>query len=258
MARVYRRRDVLVLAYHAVSEVWPAPLAVTTKALRSQLTYLVTRGYRGVTLREALRSGPAARVVAVTFDDAFRSVLDLALPVLTELGLPATVFAPTDFVGTPGPMSWPGIDEWLDGPYTGELACMSWSDLSTLADAGWEIGSHTRSHPFLTRLDDDRLQNELAKSREICERRLGRPCVSLAYPYGDVDERVVQAARAAGYEAACTLPDRLDSTEPLTYGRVGVYRADTMSRFRVKASPLARRLSAIGALEPLIDCFRRA
>lgn len=249
--------DILVLAYHAVSHRWPAALSVTPQALSEQLELLVDRGYRGATFHEAVHDPRGTRVLAVTFDDAFRSVVDLAGPILGSLELPATVFVPTDFAGRSGPMSWSGVEQWLGGPHEEELACLSWPELAQLAAAGWEIGSHTCSHPNLTRLDDHRLYDELARSRADCERRLGRPCRSLAYPYGELDDRVVAATRAAGYEAACALPDRLDSTDPLRYRRVGVYRGDGRGRFRAKVSPLGRRLWASTALQPLLRQLHR-
>jgi peptidoglycan/xylan/chitin deacetylase (PgdA/CDA1 family) len=248
--------DTLVLAYHAVSDVWPAPLAVTSDALRRQLSYLVGRGYRGATLHEAVRRSSPSRSLVVTFDDAYRSVFDVAFPILTALRLPGTVFVPTDFVGTAGPMCWDGIDQWLGGPHTAELRCLSWSELALLAEAGWEIGSHTCSHPWLTRVGDHRLRDELVRSRVACEQHLGRPCRSLAYPYGDLDDRVVAAARAAGYHAACTLPDRPEAPEPLRFTRIGIYRTDTTARFRLKCSRVARRFWSIEALEPLARRLR--
>ncbi len=65
---------------------------------------------------------------------------------------------------------------------------MDWEDLRQLTDVGWEIGSHTCTHPRLTRLDDAALCIELEGSRNDCLENIGR-CDSLAYPYGDVDER---------------------------------------------------------------------
>jgi peptidoglycan/xylan/chitin deacetylase (PgdA/CDA1 family) len=119
---------------------------------------------------------------------------------------------------------------------------MSWDQLGELAEAGWEIGSHTRTHPHLTTLDDETLREELVRSREEVEQRLGRACPTLAYPYGDHDERVVQAAGAAGYTAAGTLPGRLPRPRPLAWPRVGVYRGDDERRFRLKVSRGMRRL----------------
>jgi peptidoglycan/xylan/chitin deacetylase (PgdA/CDA1 family) len=145
--------DVVVLCYHAVSPRWPADLSVTPEAFERQLRVLLARGYRGATFVDAVAS-PARKTIVVTFDDAYLSVLELGKPILDRLGLPASVFVPTDYPGRDGPMTWPGIDQWLGGPHEAELRPMSWEQLGGLADAGWEIGSHTCSHPHLTQLDD--------------------------------------------------------------------------------------------------------
>jgi peptidoglycan/xylan/chitin deacetylase (PgdA/CDA1 family) len=238
----------LVLCYHAVSDSWPADLAIRPTQLEGQLRAVLEHGYRGVTFHQAVHAPPASKVVAVTFDDAYRSVIELGLPVLSRLGLPGTVFVPTGFAGSAEPMSWPGIDIWLGGPYEAELTAMSWSELATLKAAGWEIGSHTHTHPRLVDLDDADLADELVRSRVECESRLGEPCRSLAYPYGIADDRVVRAAGQAGYSAAGTLPDSLHSASPLRWPRVGVYRADNGLRFRVKTSPRMLRIRANGRL----------
>ena len=185
--------------------------------------------------------------MVVTFDDAYRSVIERALPILSELGLPATVFTVTAFAGSEEPMTWPGIDGWLGGPYEPELAPMSWEELEQLAGAGWEVGSHTVTHPRLPTLGDAELAEELTRSREVCAERLGRECRSLAFPYGDYDDRVVAATEAAGYSAAATLTARLHRPEPLRWPRVGVYHGDDMHRFRAKVSPSVRRLRSTRA-----------
>ena len=186
--------DLLVLCYHAVSPTWAADLSITPQRLEEQLERLVRRGYRGATFTQAVTSPPGAKTLAVTFDDAYRSVLELAAPILDRLNLPGTVFAPTDYIGAERPMSWPGIDKWAGGPHEHELEPMSWEELGRLAAAGWEVGSHTRSHPLLTQVaDDGSLAGELAESKAVIESRLDRPCESIAYPYGDHDDRVVEA-----------------------------------------------------------------
>ena len=231
----------LVLCYHAVSARWPAGLAVEPQRLEEQLSLLLRRGYVATTLSRALSEPPGRRTLAVTFDDAFHSVYELAFPILSRLGIPATVFVPTAFAGKHEPMCWPGIDEWLGTDHQHELRCCSWEELATLAEHGWEIGSHTRTHPHLTALADEDLTNELRDSRIECEDRLGRACRSLAFPYGDYDARVVAAA-GSHYSYACTLPRRFPVGEPLAWPRVGVYRRDDMARFRLKASAVVRGL----------------
>ncbi|HEY5192254.1 MAG TPA: polysaccharide deacetylase family protein [Solirubrobacteraceae bacterium] len=232
----------IVLCYHALSRTWQADLATTPERFERQLEALVARGYRGVTFTEAVNSPPRGRSVAVTFDDAYRSVRELGLPILNRLGLPATVFAPTDFVGSEKPMKWSGIDQWLHGPHEQELMPMSWEELRGLAEEGWEIGSHTGSHPHLTKLEDDMLSDELTRSKAACEEHLPGPCTSLAYPYGDVDARVVTRTASAGYSTAAALPSRQNSREALQWPRVGVYHKDDDMRFRLKVSPVITRL----------------
>lgn len=234
----------IVLCYHALSADWQADLSTTPERFERQIALLARRGYRGATFSEVVNNGGRDRLLAVTFDDAYRSVLELARPILDRLGMPATVFAPTDGVEAGGPLRWPGIDQWLGGPHEAELLPMSWQQLRTLADAGWEIGSHTATHPHLTQLDDATLQAELTRSKLACEQRLGLPCPSIAYPYGDVDGRVVAAAGAAGYASAAALPSRLDARGELEWPRIGVYHADDERRFRLKVSPSIGRLRA--------------
>jgi peptidoglycan/xylan/chitin deacetylase (PgdA/CDA1 family) len=234
--------DVLVLCYHAVSERFPAALSVTPGAFERQLDLLARAGYRGATFGDAVRA-ESGRVAAVTFDDAYLSVLTLAKPMLDAHGWPATVYAPTDYLDAPErPLKWDGIEQWHGGEHERELLPMSWDQLGELAASGWEIGSHTRSHPHLTEIGDEQLRDELVESKRVVEERLRRPCATIAYPYGDYDERVVAAARAAGYAAAGTLPARLHSERPLAWPRVGVYHGDDERRFRMKVSRVMRRL----------------
>jgi peptidoglycan/xylan/chitin deacetylase (PgdA/CDA1 family) len=251
--------DVLVLCYHAVSRRWPAALAIAPDDLERHVSLLADRGYQGVTFHEAVARPPAGKALAITFDDAYRSVIELALPILSGAGFPATVFAPTAFIGTEKSMSWPGIDQWFDSEHADELLPMAWDELGRLAEAGWEIGSHTRSHPRLPELDQTTLDAELQESRQEIERRLKLPCHSLSYPYGDHDQRVVEAARRAGYAAAGgTLPGRYrPPTGPLDWPRFVVVRGDGNRRLRVKISPLLRRLKANPAWE-LVAATRRA
>jgi peptidoglycan/xylan/chitin deacetylase (PgdA/CDA1 family) len=243
--------DKLVLCYHAVSTTWPSHLAVTPGRLEEQLSLLASRRYRARTFFDTLAAADGGKYVAVTFDDAYRSVFDLAFPILRAAGMPATVFVPTALVGTDEPMRWRGVEQWLTTPYARELMGLSWGQLQELADAGWEIGSHSRFHRRLTELGDRALAEELSASRQECESRIGRPCRTLAYPYGAVDGRVVRAAEAAGYEAAGSPLLRLPGPRRLHWPRMGVYQRDDRRRFRAKVSPTMRRLYASPAWAPL-------
>ena len=255
-ARGRRNNRVLVLCYHAVSDDWDASLSVTPSAFRRQLTTLVSRGWVGATFTDAVLDPAAAKTLAVTFDDAFDSVRSLAAPVLAELGLPGTVFVPTDWPGREI-MHWPGIDQWTATRFRRELAPMSWDDLRALASAGWEIGAHTCSHPHLPQLDTEGTRRELTESRAVCEREIGRPCRSVAYPFGEADDRVRAAAAAAGYDAAAGLsPAAFVLRDRFDWPRVGVWHGDRDWRFRLKVSPVTAQLRASRAVTAL-DAIRR-
>ena len=122
---------------------------------------VLDRGYEATTFTRAVLDPPAARTVAVTFDDGFRSVREVGLPVLESLGVPATLFVPTALIGRREPFAWPGLDRWAHGGDRDELRGLRWDEVAELAALGWEIGSHTRTHPRLTELDDRALTAEL-------------------------------------------------------------------------------------------------
>jgi peptidoglycan/xylan/chitin deacetylase (PgdA/CDA1 family) len=241
--------DVLVLCYHAVSREWPVGLAIRPETLRRQVRWLLDRGYRPATFHDAVVSPPAAKTFSVTFDDGFRNVLTEGYPVLSELGVTATVFPSTAFVDSQDePRVGAKLHEWIGGPFERELFGMTWDELRTLVEAGWEIGGHSVTHPYLTQLDDEKLDWELAAARERLEQELGVPCRTMAYPTGDHDERVIAAAGRAGYTAACTLPSRFPAApRPLAWPRVSIQRDDGFLKFRLKVSPALRRLRTTAA-----------
>ena len=158
----------------------------------------------------------------LTFDDAHRSLLDLAAPQLRALDCSATVFVPTDYVG----MS----DEVL-----------SWDDLRALRDAGWTIGAHSRTHARMSwRLYDEddaayahRLDDEASRSRELLEEKLGIAIRDFAYPYGDITPAARAAVERAGYERAFTVSDSLEwSGDALAIPRLDGMEAHGLVRAR--------------------------
>lgn len=230
-----------VLAYHAVSP-YPNPLSVDIARLRHQVRRMLRKGFRPVTFGMVADGSAPPRSFAVTFDDGFRSVYDRARPVLAALGVTATVFLPTSRMGRDEPLAWPGLTPSPMPPE--ELQPMSWDQVRDLVELGWEVGSHTLTHPKLTQVDDRRLATELQESKRVCEDQTGTLCRTLAYPFGDADGRVVQAALDAGYVGAVTM-SRLSCVGTLAVPRIGVYSHDTAGRFALKSSPLLR--SPVGA-----------
>jgi peptidoglycan/xylan/chitin deacetylase (PgdA/CDA1 family) len=249
-------REPIVLCYHAITPDWDSVMAVTPERFDQQLRRLLRLGYRPDTFTRALLTPAHERAFVVTFDDAFSSVREHALPILQRLGIPATLYVPTGWVGdAPRRATWGEMERW-DNPHDGEhVELMTWDEVSDLADAGWEIGSHTHLHPRLTRVDDAVLEEELHRSRQIVQEHTGQLCESIAYPYGDVDDRVVAAAQRAGYRTGGAL-DRMRTirpprpSTPLRWRRLGVYLVDDSPRFEAKLGLLTYGSRGVGTAVP--------
>jgi peptidoglycan/xylan/chitin deacetylase (PgdA/CDA1 family) len=218
-----------VLCYHGVSRRCRHAFFVDPDALLRQVRLLLRLGFRPAA-GDGLLDG-RGRQLHVTFDDALAG-LEPVLPALAELGVPVTIFACTDFVEA-GRFVVPELraeaERWPE-----EFAVLGWPELRRLAGEGVEIGSHSCSHPRLTRLAAPALARELRESRSRIEAETGS-CRLLAYPYGDQDERVQRAARDAGYEAAFALPGRRRPLNPLALPRADLYRKHGLAAGTLKA-----------------------
>jgi peptidoglycan/xylan/chitin deacetylase (PgdA/CDA1 family) len=194
------------LMYHSVSAV-AGPmrdLAVPPGRLEEQLSALSRAGYLLVGLTEALdllERGHTGKVVAVTFDDGYRNFRTVGLPVLQRTGARATLYASVGHLGKHA--DWLG--RWA--PDFGKL--LSWDDLAAVADAGVEIGNHSLLHHPLDVLPPARLREEIVRSKDELEQRLGRRVRGFAYPHGYNGARVRATVLAAGHDNATEVGRRL-------------------------------------------------
>lgn len=190
----------LVWMYHSIAtyDEDPYEVTMTPQRFEKQLRWLRRRGLRGVSMGELLHAaaeGRARRLVGLTFDDGYRDFITTAMPVLQRYGFTATVFVLAGRLG--------GENEWSrPGP---NKALLSADEVREIAAAGMEIGSHGLKHISLVKADDAQLGEETVRSREILQELLGQPVSGFCYPYGYLDARVVEAARAAGYDYACAV-----------------------------------------------------
>jgi peptidoglycan/xylan/chitin deacetylase (PgdA/CDA1 family) len=168
------------------------------------------------------------RSVFVTFDDGFRHTFEHATPVLTRLQFSATHFVVTGLTGTSS--IWMKQDQGCPAPL------MRWSDIADLRRAGFEVGSHTVTHPALPAVDPEQAKAEIEDSKKALEDRLGTPVSYFAYPFGLFDPRVRDMVEAAGYKAACsTLSGFANSTnDRFEIRRIEVFGSDTLRSFRRK------------------------
>jgi peptidoglycan/xylan/chitin deacetylase (PgdA/CDA1 family) len=291
-ARNGRRENLCVLMYHGVLPEVRVPAAygdlfVSARDFLKHLRHL-KQHYQPMSLDEVAATIAAnkpfpPRAVAVTFDDGYENTVEVAVPLLAEAGIPATVFVPSDLIGT-GRYLWfdclrllvrhawrtgvsfdlaPGIQvravvplaqethflglsaRILDLPVVArsavqaeiqrlidrdglsvqfpEFALTNWPALRATVEGGiLSVGSHARAHGDLSGMSLQQQTEDLGASRQRIEQELGRPCVSIAYPYGRWNPDTIVAAREAGYRCALTVENGFNetTTDPFRLRRI--------------------------------------
>jgi peptidoglycan/xylan/chitin deacetylase (PgdA/CDA1 family) len=198
-ARHAGQSHAVILLFHRVTDEIPEDgLTVGTARFR-RICRMLRRTFRVVPLAEVFRLARSGaplppRTAAVTFDDCYHNNL-AAARVLAEHGLPATFFIPTDYVGTRNTFPW---DRGLP-----PLANLRWEDVREMAGLGFEIGSHSRTHPNLAAIPFEQARREIVESRKVIEDQLGRPVRWFAYPFGASEhfrDDLLPVVAEAGYE----------------------------------------------------------
>lgn len=125
-----------------------------------------------------------------------------------------------------------------DADAPGQRLMLDWDQVRALHRAGWAIGSHTVTHPILSRQDPARVREELTSSKRVIEEALGAPVVLFAYPNGrpeDYTEDVVRRVGEAGYRVAVTTTFGTNEAgdDPLRWRRGTPWEPDA-ARFALK------------------------
>ncbi|GIW94744.1 MAG: hypothetical protein KatS3mg110_2785 [Pirellulaceae bacterium] len=252
-----------ILMYHRIAPnvpgLPPPSINVPPEQFRRQLAGLVARGYRFWSLRRLLEAQAAgepvpSRVVVVTFDDGFQNVWTEAVPILRELGIPATIFLATAFLDQGGPFPFDHWGRRFYGKAPPETyRPMTWRQCEEgLSDPLVEWGAHTHTHQDF-RGRPQEFQHDLERCLRLMESRLGIGHPSFAFPYGAphlgfVDSQLMEAARQCGVRCALTTETGLVdlSTSPFGWPRIHVFSWDTPATLDAKLrdaySWLPRRL----------------
>jgi peptidoglycan/xylan/chitin deacetylase (PgdA/CDA1 family) len=180
----------------------PGFLRVHPAAFGAQVRLLLDAGFHFVTVTEFAEQAdghrPPPGLVALSFDDGMDDNHRVVLPILQEHGIPATVFVTTGLIGKANP--------WMSAGSGARM--MTVEELRDLAAAGFEIGSHTVTHPDLSELDYESCLMEMVESSRALERLLGSPVRTFAYPYCHFGPAAVAAVKEAGFFAAVTCHGR--------------------------------------------------
>jgi peptidoglycan/xylan/chitin deacetylase (PgdA/CDA1 family) len=211
-----------VLTYHRFAQDCDSPLCMPATTFERQMKYLKDNGYHAITAEQLLafleyRQRVPEKSVFITMDDGYRSVYELAYPILRKYGFTATLFIYTSFVGA-------------------SRMAVTWEQLKEMQRSGFTIGSHSVYHSDLSRPKEGetereylaRITEELYGSKKIIDQHLGQNTYFFAYPFGYYDQRSIQTAREAGYKIAMSVKrggNPFDAN-PLTLKRDQILKKD--------------------------------
>ena len=198
-------RTLAILSYHKIGAGpggWDTWYYVSEAIFEKQLTWLRDNGWRAIDCAAFLRSlrepeSLPERALLLTFDDGYRTMRTVAMPILQRFAVPAIVFMPTAFIG--GMNTFDAGNE-PDEPMAG------WDDLRALEQGGVSVQSHGVSHPSFSKLTPAQMEEELRASKFALEAGLDKPVKVFAFPYGDGGanpELTMELFRKTGYAAAC-------------------------------------------------------
>lgn len=206
-------------------------LIVAPESFARQMSLLKLLGYRGLSMRDLepyLEGSRQGKVVGITFDDGYQNNRQHALPILQRHGFTATCYGVSSAIG--------GTNAWDHGTGIETKPLMDLQDWQAWLAAGMEVGSHTRTHADLTRLEPTMALHEIKASKAELETALGCEVRHFCYPYGRLQPEHAELVRQSGYRTATTTRRGRASAgdEPFTLRRIMIARATHLALFAAK------------------------
>ena len=240
------RRRLVILYYHGLPANYRLKFARQMDLLK-RVACVLPASYRGDLPSDR-------RCVAITFDDAFQSVFDNAVPELAAHSFHATIFVPVGFVGR-NPR-WAMEEDCSDL----DEVVMTTEQLRALSSSAISIGSHTTTHSSIIALDKRRARREIESSRYQLAELSGQNILTFSFPYGHHDFSAVAMCRNAGYEYAYSIvPEEVDTTKPeILRGRTKVDPSDGLVEFFLKFNGAYVWMAHVAALRQKLRLIKGA
>jgi peptidoglycan/xylan/chitin deacetylase (PgdA/CDA1 family) len=165
--------------------------------------------------------------VILTFDDGYADQYDLLVELRRREIMPF-VFIPAGFIGRE--------NHWEYSSRLFGARHLDRNQLRKLAEAGVIIGSHGLTHQSLPGMNEENLHRELSESMRILKDILEREVGLISFPFGRIDNRVINAARQCGYGHGFALDHQLldDRSKDFIRPRIPVYGIDDFYSLRAK------------------------
>jgi peptidoglycan/xylan/chitin deacetylase (PgdA/CDA1 family) len=241
-----RKVPVAILYYHRVDNSCPNPWTISEIDFQRQIDWF-QQNFDLVNLEECQRRisrGANTRpTLSITFDDGYADNCSSALPMLISRGIPVTYFVTTFHTTLDKPFQH---DIALETP----LAPNSIDSLIALANAGVEIGSHTRNHVDVGRIrDPETLFDEVITSTREMEQLIQKPIRYFAFPYGlreNLNPAVFRLLKEHGFKGACS-----------AYGGLNYMGDDSFHLQRIHGDPCLARMKNWLTLDPRLELVGR-
>jgi len=253
--------DLPVLMYHDI-QLDDAPGAASNFSLPlssfvQQLEFLKHHGYETITVSRLLEDirrgrGHQPNQIVLTFDDGYESFAQLVMPLLSERGMTATSFIVVSQIG--------GFNVWdANSGAAPRRPLMNEHDIRAAIEGGFEIGIHGWAHRDLTQCTRKEMDEEIFQSRSYVQQRFGISADTFAYPFGKYSAVHFDLLEAAGYSGAVSIfsGENYVTSNRFAMRRIYIHSGDSLSRFRLKMTPLYLRYKA-ARRTPLDGCASRA
>ena len=232
-------KPVPILLYHCIADdVAPRfrRWAVRPEVFAAHVRFLRDHGYVPLAVSQFVRAASdddvsfPERPVVLTFDDGFADFHANALPVLTHHDFVATLYLTVGFIGD--------SSRWLRHEGEADRPMLTWDQVAEVNACGVECGAHAYTHPQLDIIPTEIARDEIQRSKEVLEERLGDKVRTFAYPYGCHNASVRELARQAGYLSACAVRYALSSTtdDRFALARILVHPGTDEERLRALLS----------------------
>ncbi len=224
-----KRQKIIILSYHGISsENWD--FNVTLTEFKKQIKYL-KQNFKFITLNDLqdyLEGNKDFKdsVVLITFDDGYNDLIKIKDFLISQNIKPTLFLLSNEKMVNRQQIN--NSKKFLDK-----------SNVSDLKKAGWEIGSHSATHPDFWKLSDTQIINEVAESKTALQKNYGQKIYYFAYPRGRYDSNIINQIKKAGYKLALTMDDGVidKSSNPYLLPRIGINKTHDLAEFRASFSP---------------------
>ena len=218
------RSKMAIVAFHRVNDALQVDGLTCTSTKFEDFCRFFARHFKVLPVAEQVAGCRAGRdmggTLSITFDDGYLDNFEVAAPILRKLGLPATFFITTGFIGSQAPAPW-------DTALAVRPGWMDWDHVRGLVAQGFHIGSHTDTHIDMARSDPQRVRDELETSKRKLRDQIGLAVDLFAYPFGGrehMSERSRGLVREAGFSCCASCYGGVNSSgaDPYDLNRIGI------------------------------------